>query len=98
MARSMGIAGILLAGMAIPAHAQDMPANPVPTPSVLTNSGKPMLLPFQCADEDIRWAGMSCSEDAPCPVFNVRGVDRAPGARSGLAKEKTKKEKRAHIG
>jgi photosystem II stability/assembly factor-like uncharacterized protein len=40
-----------------------------------------MLLPFQCADEDIRWAGMSCSEDAPCPVFLELATVEALGNR-----------------
>jgi photosystem II stability/assembly factor-like uncharacterized protein len=75
------MAAILLAGMAVPPHAQDMLANPVPPPAVLTNGGKPMLLPFQCADEDIRWAGMSCSEDAPCPVFLELATVEALGNR-----------------
>ena len=28
-----------------------------------------MTLPFQCSEEDIRWAGLSCSEEEPCPIF-----------------------------
>ncbi len=28
-----------------------------------------MTLPFRCTDEDIRFAGLSCAEDAPCPIF-----------------------------
>jgi photosystem II stability/assembly factor-like uncharacterized protein len=36
---------------------------------VLTNGGKPMLLPFQCTREDVGSAGFSCSEDAPCPIY-----------------------------
>ncbi|MFY9728636.1 MAG: hypothetical protein WAJ87_24270 [Bryobacteraceae bacterium] len=28
-----------------------------------------MQLPFRCTAEDIRWAGMSCSDDDPCPIF-----------------------------
>ena len=43
-------------------------AQPTPPP-VLTNAGKPMLLPFRCSEEDIHWAGLSCSEEDPCPVF-----------------------------
>jgi len=34
---------------------------------MLENSGKPMLLPFRCTEDDIQWAGMSCSADEPCP-------------------------------
>jgi len=28
-----------------------------------------MLLPFQCTQEDISWAGMTCTEADPCPVY-----------------------------
>lgn len=36
---------------------------------MLNNNGKPMLLPFRCSEDDIHWAGLSCSEEEPCPVF-----------------------------
>jgi len=71
--RPIGTIVILAAGFAISPHAQDRPANPQPAPTstkvILGNDGKPMLLPFGCSAEDIRWAGLSCSEDAPCPIF-----------------------------
>jgi photosystem II stability/assembly factor-like uncharacterized protein len=35
----------------------------------LENLGKPMTLPFHCTENDIAFAGMSCSEDEPCPVY-----------------------------
>jgi hypothetical protein len=35
----------------------------------LTYTGTPLKLPFQCTNEDMDWAGMSCSEDEPCPVY-----------------------------
>jgi hypothetical protein len=38
-------------------------------PPVLRNTGKPMLVPFQCTDDDMEWAGMSCTEEDPCPVY-----------------------------
>jgi photosystem II stability/assembly factor-like uncharacterized protein len=41
---------------------------PLPPPA-LENTGKPMVLPFQCTAEDIQWAGLSCSEEEPCPVY-----------------------------
>ena len=44
------------------------PATPAPPP-VLENTGKPMGVPFQCTPEDIQWAGLSCSEDDPCPIY-----------------------------
>jgi hypothetical protein len=54
--------------------AQDTPppVNPatVPvSPPILTNTGKPMTVPFQCTAEDIHGAGLDCSEDDPCPVY-----------------------------
>jgi hypothetical protein len=53
---------------AVAAWAQEPPpANPAPP--VLENSGKPMLLPFRCTEDDVQWAGLSCSEDEPCPVY-----------------------------
>jgi len=39
------------------------------TPALLRNDGKPMLIPFSCTDEDMQWAGMTCSEEQPCPVY-----------------------------
>ena len=32
-------------------------------------TGKPMLPAFQCTDEDIQRAGLTCSEEDPCPVY-----------------------------
>src|ERR1035437_10079052 len=50
------------------AWAQEQPpANPAPP--LLENSGKPMLLPFRCTEDDVQWAGLSCSADEPCPVY-----------------------------
>ena len=63
---------ILAAGIAIPMYPQNLSGNPPAANStrvVLGNDGTPMLLPFSCSAEDIRWAGLSCSEDAPCPIF-----------------------------
>lgn len=28
-----------------------------------------MTLPFRCTEDDMAWAGMSCSEEEPCPVY-----------------------------
>jgi len=39
------------------------------TPAVLENSGKPMRPPLQCTDEDIQVAGLSCTEEEPCPIY-----------------------------
>jgi photosystem II stability/assembly factor-like uncharacterized protein len=53
------------------------PAKTEPEPApVLRNAGKPMALPFHCTDEDMQWAGMSCSEEQPCPIFlEISAVD-----------------------
>jgi hypothetical protein len=45
------------------------PAPVVSLPLTLVNDGKPITLPFQCTAEDLRWAGMACSEDDPCPIY-----------------------------
>src|SRR3954447_2849166 len=44
------------------------PAQPAPPP-VLEFNGKPLVVPFQCTDEDIQLAGLTCSEDDPCPIY-----------------------------
>jgi hypothetical protein len=51
-----------------PAGAPPAPQTPAPPP-VLEYRGKPMLVPFRCTDEDMRSAGLSCSEDDPCAVY-----------------------------
>ncbi len=45
------------------AVAQSWSAEPV------RNTGKPMTIPFHCTDEDIAQGGLTCSEEAPCPVY-----------------------------
>jgi hypothetical protein len=44
------------------------PVAPAPPP-VLENNGRPMVVPFRCTDEDIRTAGLSCTDEEPCPVY-----------------------------
>lgn len=71
------IALALIPGLFTVAWGQDQPTPPgsppaadAPQPPVaLENKGKPMLLPFRCTDEDIEWAGLTCSEEEPCPVY-----------------------------
>jgi hypothetical protein len=59
---------LLTALAAAAAWAQEQPpANPAPP--VLENSGKPMVLPFRCTEDDIQWAGLSCPAEEPCPVY-----------------------------
>jgi hypothetical protein len=54
------------------------PANPAPP--LLENSGKPMLLPFRCTEDDVQWGGLSCSADEPCPVYlELAAVESAAG-------------------
>jgi hypothetical protein len=50
------------------AQTPETPAVPK-TPDKLTNTGAPLRVPFQCTNEDMDWAGMSCSEEEPCPVY-----------------------------
>ena len=46
------------------------------TPLLLRYEGKPVGIPFACTDDDMQWAGMSCSEEEPCPVYlELSGID-----------------------
>jgi hypothetical protein len=38
-------------------------------PASLQNTGKPITVPFLCSEDDMHWAGLSCSEEEPCPVY-----------------------------
>ena len=49
--------------------------------ALLLNSGKPILVPFQCTDEDIRSAGLTCSEQDPCPVYLELAAVESTGIR-----------------
>src|SRR5260370_40542807 len=66
--------------------AQDQP--PVATapvapaaPPVLENTGKPMVVPFHCTEEDIHSAGLTCSEQDPCPVYLEPAAEESTGIR-----------------
>jgi hypothetical protein len=60
----------LPAACGLVSRAQEQAAEqPAATPALLENRGSPMRLPFRCTGEDIRWAGLSCSEEDPCPIF-----------------------------
>jgi len=48
--------------------AQAPPAE-APPPTALENTGKPMRLPFQCTEEDLRSFGLTCPPQHPCPVY-----------------------------
>src|SRR5579863_3289876 len=39
------------------------------SPPVLVNTGEPMRVSYACAEDDLQWAGMSCSDDEPCPIY-----------------------------
>ncbi len=66
--KSLSFLPVSLFLTAFPAHAQEPPAPPAVTP-VLEYSGKPVTVPFACTDDDIQWAGLTCSADDPCPVY-----------------------------
>src|SRR5664279_3011554 len=75
---------VLLLGASL--MAQDAPpvapAPAVPAaPPVLVNSGKPMLAPFHCTEEDIHSAGLTCTEEDPCPVYLELSAVEATGLR-----------------
>lgn len=60
------------------------PASPVggeAAPPVLEYAGKPMVVPFQCTDQDIQLAGLACSDEAPCPVYLELDAVAAAGNR-----------------
>lgn len=35
----------------------------------LQNNGKPMRVPYECVPAELQAAGLSCTEDNPCPVY-----------------------------
>ena len=35
----------------------------------IRNVGQPMTVPFHCTEDDIAQTGMTCAEEAPCPVY-----------------------------
>jgi hypothetical protein len=58
-----------------PPKAEPAKTEPEAAP-LLRYSGTPLLLPFQCTDDDMQWAGMSCSEEQPCPIYlELSGLD-----------------------
>jgi hypothetical protein len=46
--------------------------------TTIPNTGQPMHVPFECAAADTVAAGLTCSEEEPCPVYlelaNIEGV------------------------
>jgi len=51
-----------------------------PALAVLEYSGKPMLLPFQCTEDDVQWGGLTCSEQEPCPIYLELSAVEAVGS------------------
>jgi photosystem II stability/assembly factor-like uncharacterized protein len=51
----------VLLTLMVQANAQDSP--------VLTNTGDPMRVPFTCAEDDLQFVGMFCTEAEPCAVY-----------------------------
>lgn len=51
------------------AGAQEGPPAASSAEAILENSGMPMKLPFRCTEDDMQWAGLSCSEEEPCPIY-----------------------------
>jgi hypothetical protein len=64
-----GICAVICLASAQEIKPPERPAATPETPSVLENKGQPMALVFHCTAEDISGAGLSCSEDEPCPIF-----------------------------
>ncbi len=66
---------------------QEQPPAPAPSgaapsaPAVMTYSGKAVTLPWQCAAEDIQWAGLSCTEDDPCAMYLELSAVEAVGSK-----------------
>ena len=52
-----------------------------PAATVMENSGKPMVVPPRCVEEDLQWAGLACSEDEPCPMYLEITAVQAAGTR-----------------
>ncbi|HTS30705.1 MAG TPA: hypothetical protein VMH81_32755 [Bryobacteraceae bacterium] len=46
-----------------------VPATPPPAPPVIENTGKPMVVPFQCTADQLHWVGLSCNEEEPCALY-----------------------------
>jgi len=82
----MRVIGIITVAAAL-LRAQETPPAPQPqapqpqAPAVLTNAGKPMTVSFQCTAEDIRSAGLDCSEHDPCPIYLELSAVESTGIR-----------------
>lgn len=44
--------------------------------SLIQNTGQPIHLPFECTEADTTVAGLTCSEEEPCPVYlELAGIE-----------------------
>ena len=79
------LASLLLACRVLWAQDQQQPAATPPVvpaaPPALENKGKPMVVPFHCTEDDIRSAGLTCSEEEPCPVYLELAAVESTGIR-----------------
>jgi len=64
---------------------QTAPPPPPAEPPVLQNTGKAIVLPFECTRDDVGSAGFSCSEEAPCPVYLELSAATSAGNRIFVA-------------
>ena len=45
------------------------PAPPETNALILENHDRPIEVPFKCTEDDMAWAGLSCTEQDPCPAY-----------------------------
>ena len=68
--RPVGALAAVICGLAVRMAAQAPgAAGEPPAAQVMQNTGAPMQVAFRCTNDDIQWAGLSCSEEEPCPVY-----------------------------
>jgi hypothetical protein len=71
--RALG--SVLLVSAALLAQEPAPVVSPVPAVNPLINNGAPLVVPFHCTAQDIESAGLSCSEEEPCPVYlEIAGI------------------------
>lgn len=51
----------------------------------IRNAGQPMSVPFHCTEEDMSQAGLTCSEESPCPVYLELSAVSALGSKIFVA-------------
>ncbi len=75
---------VVVLGALSAAGAQEASAPPSPIP-LMEYTGKPLTLAFHCSDEDIRWAGLTCTPTEPCPIYLELNTVEAAGDRIFVA-------------